>query len=141
MDTTRQLKIAKQLQKDLGALLQQRGMAAFSGALVTISGVKVSPDLGLAKIYISVFPSVKAAEVLQKVEGQMKQLRFELGKRVRNQLRIVPELAFYLDDSLDYVDKIEGLFQRIGPIGGEDISESETSDPQASDDRDSAPRV
>lgn len=127
MDTTRQLKIAKQLQKDLGELLQQRGMAAFSGALVTISGVKVSPDLGVAKVYVSIFPSSRAIEVLGIIEGQNRQLRFELGKRVRNQLRIVPELVFYQDDSLDYVDKIESVFQRIGPIGKEEESSSEES--------------
>jgi ribosome-binding factor A len=123
MDTTRQLKIAKQLQKDLGELLQQRGMAAFSGALVTISGVKVSPDLGVAKVYVSIFPSTKSKEVLGIIVGQNRQLRYELGKRVRNQLRIVPELVFFLDDSLDYVDKIESVFQRIGPIGGNDEGE------------------
>lgn len=128
MDTTRQLKIAKQLQKDLGELLQQRGMAAFSGALVTISGVKVSPDLAVAKVYVSIFPSAKSKEVLEIIDAQNRPLRFELGKRVRNQLRIVPELVFYLDDSLDYVDKIESVFQRIGPIRSDEDTAEGTSE-------------
>jgi len=71
--------------------------------------VRMSPDLGLAKVYISIFPSSKAKQDLERIKDAGSSLRFELGKRVKNQLRVVPELAFYLDDSLDYAERIDEL--------------------------------
>jgi len=79
--------------------------------MVSVTTVRVSPDLSFAKVYVSVFPSAKAKEVKVKLDEHVKMLRFELGQRVRHQLRIVPELAFYIDDSLDYVERIDNLLK------------------------------
>ena len=110
-ETTRQQKVARQIQKDLAEIIRARGMAAYDGALVTVSGVKISPDLAVAKVYVSIFPSAKAQDVMQRLEDETSRLRGELGRRVAKQLRIVPELAFYLDDSLDYVEHIDELLK------------------------------
>ncbi len=113
MPTTRQLKVGKQLQKDIGEIIQRQGMAAYGGALLTVMGVEVSPDLGFAKVVLSIFPSNKTAEVKSLLNE--KAIRTELGKRVKNQLRVVPELAFVFDASLDYVENIERLL-RENPV-------------------------
>ena len=111
-ETTRQQKVARQIQKDLAEIIRGRGMAAYDGALLTVSGVKITPDLALAKVYVSIFPSTKAQGVMQQLSEENSRLRGELGRRVSKQLRIVPELVFYLDDSLDYVEHIDELLKK-----------------------------
>ena len=111
-ETTRQQKVARQIQKDLAEIIRARGMAAYDGALLTVSGVKITPDLALAKVYVSIFPSAKAEDVMERLGEETSRLRGELGRRVAKQLRIVPELAFYLDDSLDYVEHIDELLKK-----------------------------
>ena len=110
-ETTRQQKVARQIQKDLAEIIRLRGMAAYDGAMLTVSGVKITPDLALAKVYVSIFPSAKAKDVMDQLESEASRLRGELGRRVSKQLRIVPELVFYLDDSLDYVEHIDELLK------------------------------
>ena len=110
--STRQLKVASQIKRDMAEIIRSRGMAAFDGALVSVSGVKISPDLSQAKVYVSIFPSSKAQTVMELIEAQSRALRGELGRRVGQQLRIVPELQFFLDDSLDYVEHIEELLKK-----------------------------
>ncbi len=110
--TTRQQKINKQLQKDLADIFQLQGMKAYNGAMISVTGVRITPDLSLAKVYLSIFPSAKAKEVMEIVNDNNKSIRGELGRRVRHQLRIVPELAFYVDDSLDYVERIDDLLKQ-----------------------------
>ena len=111
-ETTRQQKVARQIQKDLAEIIRGRGMAAYDGALLTVSGVKITPDLALAKVYVSIIPSVKADAVMQRLEEENSRLGGELGRRVAKQLRIVPELSFYRDDSLDYVEHINELLKK-----------------------------
>ena len=110
--STRQQKVARQVQRDLAEIIRARGMAAYDGAMLTVSGVKITPDLALAKVYVSVFPSAKATDVMEQLEEETSRLRGELGRRVSKQLRIVPELVFYLDDSLDYVEHIDELLKK-----------------------------
>lgn len=110
--STRQQKINKQLQKDLADIFQQQGMQAYNGAMISVTGVRITPDLSIAKVYLSIFPSAKAAVVMEIVNDNNKSLRGELGRRVRHQLRIVPELIFYVDDSLDYVERIDDLLKQ-----------------------------
>ena len=93
-------------------IIRSKGMAAFGGALVSVSGVKISPDLSVAKIYVSVFPSEKAQSVMEQLQENGRALRGELGNKVARQLRIVPEIVFYLDSSLDYVEHIEQLLKK-----------------------------
>lgn len=110
--STRQLKVAREIQKDLAEIIRGKGMAAFGGAMVTVSEVRVSPDLSLAKTYVSIFPSAKAEEVMLILNDNVKALRGELGHLVAKQLRIVPEIVFYLDTSLDYAEHIDELLKK-----------------------------
>lgn len=111
-ENTRQQKVARQIQKDLAEIIRSRGMSAYEGAMVTVSGVKMSPDLAVAKVYVSIFPSSKAGAVMEKLGEETSRLRGELGRLVAKQLRIVPEIGFFLDDSLDYVEHIDELLKK-----------------------------
>ncbi|MCQ2119262.1 MAG: 30S ribosome-binding factor RbfA [Bacteroidales bacterium] len=110
--TTRQLKVAREIQKVLAEIIRGKGMAAFGGAMVTVSEVRVSPDLSLAKTFVSIFPSDKAETVMKMLNDDMKTIRGELGHRVGKQLRIVPEIVFYLDTTLDYAEHIDELLKK-----------------------------
>ena len=110
--STRQLKVAREIQKDLAEIIRGKSMAVFGGAMVTVSEVRVSPDLSLAKTYVSIFPSAKAEEVMKLLNDNVKALRGELGHQVAKQLRIVPEIVFYLDTSLDYAEHIDELLKK-----------------------------
>ena len=109
--STRQLKVAREIQKDMAEILRSKGMAAFQGAMVTVSEVRVSPDLAVAKVYVSIFPSDKSEAVMDILQENVRAYRGELGHRVGRQLRIVPELAFYLDTTLDYAEHIDQLLK------------------------------
>lgn len=110
MESTRQSKIARLIQKELSEifLLQAKSM---NGVLVSVTSVRVSPDLSIARVYISVFPSERGNEIVKNLNGNMKSIRFDLGNRLRHQLRIIPELKFFVDDSLDYLDRIDELLK------------------------------
>ena len=110
--STRQLKVAREIQRDMAEILRSKGMAAFGGAMVTVSEVRVSPDLSIAKTYVSIFPSAKAGEVMKILNDNLKSLRGELGRKVGGQLRIVPEIDFYLDSTLDYAEHIDELLKK-----------------------------
>lgn len=110
MDSTRQNKIARLIQKELGDIFLKMTKET-RGVLVSVSIVRVSPDLGIAKAYLSVFPSEKGCEIVETLNQNSKSIRFELGNRVRHQLRIIPELRFYIDDSLDYIENIDNLLK------------------------------
>ncbi len=110
--STRQLKVARELQKALAEMIRSKGMAAFGGALVTVSEVRVSPDLSVAKVFVSIFPSARQEAVMGILEENNKALRGELGRIVAKQLRIVPELVFYLDTTLDYAEHIDELLKK-----------------------------
>lgn len=110
MESTRQAKIARLIQKELSEIFRQQ-TAKMPGTLVSVSAVRVSPDLSIARAYLSVFPSGKAQEVIEGVNRQAKTIRYELAQKVRYQLRKTPELSFYLDDSLDYIEKIDTLLK------------------------------
>ena len=110
METTRQNKISRLIQKELSEifLLQTKAM---HGVLVSVSVVRISPDMSYARVYLSIFPSGKCEEIIKNINDNTKSIRFELGNRVRHQLRIIPELKFFVDDSLDYVEKIDKLLK------------------------------
>lgn len=111
METTRQNKIARLIQKELSDifLLQTKTM---HGVLVSVSVVRISPDMSYARVYLSVFPSERSEEIVKNINDNMKSIRFELGNRVRHQLRIIPELKFFVDDSLDYAAHIDELLKK-----------------------------
>ena len=109
---TRQLKVARELQRDLAEIIRSKGMAAWDGAMVTVSEVRISPDLSIAKAFVSIFPSEKQSAVMALLEENKKALRGELGRKVASQLRIVPEIDFLLDTSLDYAEHIDELLRK-----------------------------
>lgn len=110
METTRQAKISRLLQKELSEIFRQQ-TAKTHGTLISVSAVRVSPDLSVAKVYLSIFPTGKSQELLESITKSAKTIRYELAQRVRFQLRKCPELTFFLDDSLDYIENIDRLLQ------------------------------
>lgn len=110
MESTRQAKISRLLQKELSEIFRQQ-TAKTHGVIVSVSQVRVSPDLSIARAYLSVFPSDKSAEILDNINLSAKTIRYELAQKVRFQLRKTPELSFHLDDSLDYIEKIDNLLK------------------------------
>ena len=110
METTRQNKIARLIQKELSEIfmLQTKNM---KGVLVSVSACRISPDLSICRAYLSVFPSERSQEIVKNINDNMKSIRYELGTRVRHQLRIIPDLKFFVDDSLDYIEHIDQLLK------------------------------
>lgn len=91
--------------------MQQECKEYYAGAMLSITSVRVSPDLSYAKIYVSIFPSAATEDTMNNIENYNKNIRFLLGKKVGKQLRIIPELRFFVDDSLDYIEKIDTLLK------------------------------
>ena len=111
MQETRQNKIARLLQKEHSLIFQQQTRAT-RGVMISVTRTKISPDLSICTAYLSVFPSEKGEEILANINANNKQIRYELGTRVRNQMRIIPELRFFIDDSLDYIEHIDELLKK-----------------------------
>ena len=111
MQETRQNKIARLLQKELSVIFQQQ-TRAMRGVMVPVTRTKISPDLSVCTAYLSVFPSERGEEIIKNINANDKTIRYELGTRVRHQLRIIPELRFFIDDSLDYIDRIDELLKK-----------------------------
>ena len=111
METTRQNKIARLIQKELSEifLLQTKSM---HGVMVSVSAVRISPDLSVCRAYLSIFPSNRGEEIIKNINDNVKAVRYELGQRLRFQLRIIPELKFFVDDSLDYIEHIDELLKK-----------------------------
>ena len=110
MQETRQNKIARLLQKEL-SIIFQRQTQQMHGVMVSVTRTKVSPDLSICTAYLSIFPSEKAEEIIKNVTANEKSIRYELGTKVRYQLRIIPELRFFVDDSLYYIERIDALLK------------------------------
>lgn len=111
MQETRQNRISRLLQKELSLIFQSQ-TRMMHGVMVSVTRVKVSPDLSVCTAYLSIFPSAKGEELLTNIQNNEKTIRYELGTRVRNQLRIIPELRFFIDDSLDYIERIDELLKK-----------------------------
>ncbi|MBR0489927.1 MAG: 30S ribosome-binding factor RbfA [Prevotella sp.] len=111
MQETRQNRIARLLQKELAEIFQGQ-TRMMRGVMVSVTRAKVSPDLSICTAYLSIFPSEKAEELLENIKKSEKTIRYELGTRIRNQVRIIPELRFFIDDSLDYIERIDELLKK-----------------------------
>jgi ribosome-binding factor A len=111
MESTRQQKVGRLLQKELSAILQTEGRNIYGSAMVTVTQVEVSRDFSFARVYVSVFATGDKSRVIEKIEENKKELRFKLGQQIRNQLRVVPELTFIQDDTLDYIENIDNLLK------------------------------
>lgn len=110
MQETRQNRISRLLQKELASIFQSQ-TRLLHGVLVSVTRVRISPDLSICTAYLSIFPSEKTEELIKNINTNEKTIRYELGKRTHNQLRIIPELRFFVDDSLDYLEHIEYLLK------------------------------
>lgn len=111
MESNRQAKISRLIQKELSEIFRQQ-TAKTHGVIVSVSTVRVSPDLSIARAYLSVFPSEKGNEMIESINKSAQTIRYELAQRVRYQLRKTPALQFYLDDSLDYIENIDKLLEK-----------------------------
>ena len=111
MESTRQSKVAKQIQKDISDIFTKEAADLVRGVMVTVTSVRMSPDLGYAKIYLSIFPFERSAEIMNGINAGEWRIRKALGTRIRNQLKSVPELSFFLDDSLEYIENSDNLLK------------------------------
>ena len=110
--TPRQNKVSRLIQKDLAEMFQSYARSWFKGSIITVSVVRISPDLSVAKCYLSIFPDNRKDEIMGTISQHIKEIRYQLGARIRNQVRIIPELIFNIDDSLDYLQNIENLLKK-----------------------------
>lgn len=124
MEGKRQAKIARLIQRELSEIFR-RQTAKTAGTLVSVSAVRVSPDLSIAKAYLSIFPSQRASEILDNIRRQSKTVRYELAQAVKQVLRKCPDLQFYLDDSLDYIENIDRLLASDPPSESKPETETE----------------
>ncbi len=108
MESTRQQRINRLIQKELSEIFRTE-TAKTHGVIISVSTVRTAPDLSSARVYLSIFPSEKGAELLTNIKGSEKSIRYNLSQRTRHQLRRCPELFFFIDDSLDYIDHIDSL--------------------------------
>ena len=111
MESIRQQKVARLLQKEVGEIFTKKEISLANDMMISVTQVRVTPDLGLAKVYLSLFPTEDKKGVIEKIRAQSSEVRYALGKRVGKQLRHTPELHFYLDDSFDYAEKIDNLLR------------------------------
>jgi ribosome-binding factor A len=109
METTRQQKISRLIQKDLSTIFQTEGRNLFGGAMITVTKVYVTKDLSVAKAYLSLFGTKDKHALLEAIRMHTREIRRRLGNKEHNQLRIIPELQFFEDDSLDYIDNLDRL--------------------------------
>jgi len=110
--STRQNKISRLVQREMADILLKLNKAKFTGKIISVSVVRVTKDLGIARIYLSIFPSEFSATILSELKVSTKQIRGDLGRKVGKSLRVIPNLEFYIDDSLDYIDKIDKLLDK-----------------------------
>ncbi|MCF8285124.1 MAG: 30S ribosome-binding factor RbfA [Sphingobacteriales bacterium] len=113
MESKRQQKFSRVIQKELSEIFQREGLSFHGNTIVTITMVRISPDLSVARIYLSLFNSANKEQLLAEIKSQTKEIRYKLGERIRNQARIVPHLEFFLDDSMEYVSRMDQLFNKI----------------------------
>ena len=113
MDETRLQKVARLIQRDMSEILQQEATALFEGAMITVTKTRVSADLSVARLYVSIFAlrGKTPGDIFKLLEEKRTFLRMKLAQRVKNQLRVIPEISFFLDDSLDYLENIDNLLK------------------------------
>lgn len=110
--STRQNKISRLIQREMAEILLKVNKERFPGKLLSVTGVRITKDLSIARIHLSIFPSEFAKEILEEIKLSGKQLRGELGRKTGKSLRVIPDLEFHIDDSLDYIDNIDNLLKK-----------------------------
>ncbi|MET4081229.1 ribosome-binding factor A [Pedobacter sp. UYP30] len=123
MESKRQRKFAGVLKEELAEIFQREGGSLLPDTLVTITSVRVSPDLGVAKIYLSFFNTKDTEASINIVNSHNGEIRYKLGARIRNQVRVIPELNFFVDDTNEYVERMDHLFDQIAKDKNEETQE------------------
>ncbi|RVU01978.1 30S ribosome-binding factor RbfA [Mucilaginibacter limnophilus] len=113
MESKRQQKFAGVIQQDLAAIFQREGNAYLPNTLVTITKVRVTPDLAIARVFLSFFNNTNTQQALQLVKSHASEIRYKLGARIKDQVRIIPQLEFFVDDTNEYVERMDALFDKI----------------------------
>lgn len=113
MESKRQQKFAGVIQKDLAEIFQREGMSFLPNTLVTITKVRVTPDLAIARVFLSFFNNQNTSLALNTVKAHTSEIRYKLGSRIKNQVRIIPQLEFFVDDTNEYVERMDKLFDKI----------------------------
>ena len=128
MESKRQQKFARLIQKDLSEIFQRDAKSLFGGAFITVTDIKVSPDLGLAKVYVSFMLAKDKNGLLDTIKDKGKSIRQMLASKIRNQVRVIPDLAFYLDDTIEHATKMDNLIANLNipPASEEDENSGNT---------------
>jgi ribosome-binding factor A len=113
MESKRQQKFAGVIQQDLAAIFQREGMGYLPNTLVTITKVRVTPDLAIARVFLSFFNNVNVQQSLQTVKSHASEIRYKLGARIKDQVRVIPQLEFFVDDTNEYVERMDKIFDKI----------------------------
>ncbi|WP_462266952.1 30S ribosome-binding factor RbfA [Mucilaginibacter sp.] len=113
MESKRQQKFAGVIQQDLAAIFQREGMSFLPNTLVTITKVRVTPDLAIARVFLSFFNNTNTQQALQTVKSHASEIRYKLGARIKDQVRVIPQLEFFVDDTNEYVERIDKIFDKI----------------------------
>lgn len=113
MESKRQQKFAGVIQEDLAAIFQREGMNYLPNTLVTITKVRVTPDLAIARVFLSFFNNTNVAQALHTVKSHASEIRYKLGARIKDQVRIIPQLEFFVDDTNEYVERMDKIFDKI----------------------------
>lgn len=113
MESKRQKKFAGVIQQDLAEIFQREGMSFLPNTLVTITKVRVTPDLAIARVFLSFFNNENTAAALNTIKSHASEIRYKLGSRIKDQVRIVPQLEFFVDDTNEYVERMDKLFEKI----------------------------
>ena len=113
MESKRQQKFAGVIQQDLAAIFQREGINLLPNTLITITKVRVTPDLAIARVFLSFFNSVNAQQALHTIKAHANEIRYKLGTRIKDQVRIIPQLEFFVDDTSEYVERMDKIFDKI----------------------------
>lgn len=112
METTRQKKVGRLIQKELSLIFQKEAQTLFEGRMISVTIVHITADLSLARVYLSIFPSTDLKSFFPKIQEKGKTIRHELSRKIRFQIKSIPELSFFIDDSFDYAENIENLLKK-----------------------------
>ena len=113
MESKRQQKFAGVIQQDLAAIFQREGMNLLPNTLITITKVRVTPDLAIARVFLSFFNTNNAQLALNTIKSHASEIRYKLGARIKDQARIIPQLEFFVDDTSEYVERMDKIFDKI----------------------------
>ncbi len=121
MESKRQQKFARVIQKELSEILQKEGWSFHGNSIVTITMVRMSPDLSVARVYLSIYNAANNELLINELRSQSREIRYKLGEKIRNQVRIIPTIEFFIDDSMEYASRMDKLFDNINkPKDGEE---------------------